>query len=156
MATASVFTRVALPEMLKYNYDRKLAIGSIAAAGTFATMIPPSGILILYGIFTEVSIGQLFMAGVIPGMLTAVAYTTLILFRAWRNPELAPLVPERYGLRTKMISVLYTWPILLLAALVLGGIFLGWFTPNEAGGIGAFGALLIVVMNRGVPDTPAI
>jgi len=149
MATASVFTKVALPEMLKRNYDKKLAIGSIAAAGTFATMIPPSGILILYGIFTEVSIGQLFMAGVIPGVLTAFVYAALIMLRAYRNPELAPETQDRYDLKTKLISLLYTWPILLLGALVLGGIFLGWFTPNEAGGIGAFGALLIVLFSKG-------
>jgi C4-dicarboxylate transporter DctM subunit len=149
MATASIFTKVALPEMLKRNYSKELAIGSIAAAGTFAVMIPPSGPLILYGIFTEVSIGQLFMAGVVPGVLTALVYAFLILFRSWRNPKLAPEISEYYDLRTKIVSLLYTWPILLLGFLVLGGIFFGWFTPNEAGGIGAFGALLIAIAYKG-------
>jgi len=150
MATASVFTKVALPEMLKRNYSKELAIGCIASAGTFAVMIPPSGPLILYGIFTEVSIGQLFMAGVIPGALTALVYTALIIVRCWRNPSLAPKVSQYYSLRTKMASLLYTWPILLLGFLVLGGIFFGWFTPNEAGGIGACGALIIAIMHKGV------
>lgn len=149
LAAAGVFTKVALPEMLKRNYDKELAIGSIAAAGTFATMMPPSGLLIIYAIFTEESIGQLFMAGIIPGIITAFSYAGLIYFRVRKNPDLAPMVTEFFDRRTKVIALAKTWPIFLLAGLVLGGIFAGWFTATEAGGIGAFGALVIVLLNKG-------
>ncbi|RLA91863.1 MAG: hypothetical protein DRG20_00060 [Deltaproteobacteria bacterium] len=149
LAAAAVFTKVALPEMLKRDYSKELAIGSIAASGTFSTMIPPSGLLIIYAIFTEESIGKLFMAGIVPGIITALTYAGLIYFRVWKNPLLAPKVSESYDLKTKTISLLQTWPIILLAALVLGGIFAGWFTATEAGGIGAFGALVLVILNKG-------
>jgi len=149
LAAAGVFTKVALPEMLKRNYNKELAIGSIAAAGTFATMMPPSGLLIIYAIFTEESIGQLFMAGIVPGVITAFSYAGLIYFRVRRNPNLAPMVTEYFDRRTKLIALAKTWPIFLLAGLVLGGIFAGWFTATEAGGIGAFGALVIVLINKG-------
>ncbi|CCK79936.1 MULTISPECIES: TRAP transporter large permease [Desulfobacula] len=149
LAATGVFTKVALPEMLKRNYNKELAIGSIAAAGTFSTMMPPSGLLIIYAIFTEESIGQLFMAGIIPGIITAVSYAVLIYFRVRRNPDLAPITTERFDRRTKLISLAQTWPIFFLVGLVLGGIFAGWFTATEAGGIGAFGALIIVFIYKG-------
>ncbi|RLA95845.1 MAG: hypothetical protein DRG69_02565 [Deltaproteobacteria bacterium] len=150
LAAAGVFTKVALPEMLKRNYDRRLSVGSIAAAGTFSTMIPPSGLLIIYAIFTEESIGRLFMAGIIPGIITAFTYAALIFYMVWKNPQLAPKIAEYYDWKAKFLSLLSTWPIILLAGLVLGGIFAGWFTATEAGGIGAFGALLIVILNKGI------
>jgi len=150
LAAAGVFTKVALPEMLKRNYDKKLSIGSIAAAGTFSTMIPPSGLLIIYAIFTEESIGRLFMAGIIPGFITAFTYAALIFYMVWKNPHLAPKITTYYDWKTKFFSLLSTWPIIFLAGLVLGGIFAGWFTATEAGGIGAFGALLIAILNKGV------
>lgn len=153
LAAAGIFTKIALPEMLKRNYNKELAIGSIAAAGTFSTMIPPSGALILYAIFTEESIGRLFMAGIIPGAITALMYAGFIFLRVWRNPGLAPQVSESYDWRAKALSLLPTWPILLLAGLVLGGIFAGWFTATEAGGIGAFGTLIIVIITKGLRDT---
>lgn len=148
LAATGVFTKVALPEMLKRNYDKTLAIGSIAAAGTFSTMMPPSGLLIIYAIFTEESIGRLFMAGIVPGISTAIMYAALIFIRVWKNPQLAPQITEHFDRREKLLSLLYIWPILLLAGLVLGGIFLGWFTATEAGGIGAFGAFAIVIANK--------
>ncbi len=149
LAAAGVFTKAALPEMLARNYDRRLAIGSIAAAGTFSTMIPPSGLLIIYAIFTDESIGRLFMAGVVPGALTAVVYAALIFLRVLFNPDLAPKVDIQYDWPTRMRALVTMWPILLLAGLVLGGIFAGWFTATEAGGIGATGALVIVLAIKG-------
>ncbi len=149
LAAAGVFTKAALPEMLARNYDRRLAIGSIAAAGTFSTMIPPSGLLIIYAIFTDESIGRLFMAGVVPGALTAIVYAALIFFRVLFNPDLAPKVDIQYDWPTRMRALVTMWPILLLAGLVLGGIFAGWFTATEAGGIGAAGALVIVLAIKG-------
>lgn len=150
LAATVLFTKIALPEMLKRDYDKALAIGSIAAAGTFSTMIPPSGLLIIYAIFTEQSIGRLFMAGIIPGVITASTYGVLIFVRVWRNPRLAPKIKDSFPWKTKAISLLRTWPILMLGGLVLGGIFAGWFTATEAGGIGALGALLIVIVNKGL------
>ncbi len=149
LAAAGVFTKAALPEMLARNYDRRLAIGSIAAAGTFSTMIPPSGLLIIYAIFTDESIGRLFMAGVVPGALTAIVYAALIFLRVLFNPDLAPKVDIQYDWPTRMRALVTMWPILLLAGLVLGGIFAGWFTATEAGGIGAAGALVIVLAIKG-------
>jgi C4-dicarboxylate transporter, DctM subunit len=149
LAAAGVFTKAALPEMLDRGYDRRLAIGSIAAAGTFSTMLPPSGLLILYAIFTGESIGRLFMAGIVPGALSAVVYAVYIYGRAAANPALAPQDTTRYSGRERWRALMTLWPIVLLAGLVLGGIFAGWFTATEAGGIGAAGALVLVVALRG-------
>lgn len=149
LAAAGVFTKAALPEMLSRNYDRRLAIGSIAAAGTFSTMIPPSGLLIIYAIFTDESIGKLFMAGVVPGVLTAAVYVIFIYLRVRMNPSLAPKIDVQFDWPTRLRALLTIWPILLLAWLVLGGIFAGWFTATEAGGIGAAGALAIVLVLKG-------
>jgi tripartite ATP-independent transporter DctM subunit len=148
LAATGIFTKIALPEMLKRGYDRKLSIGCIASAGTFSTMIPPSGLLIVYAIFTEGSIGRLFMAGIIPGIITAIVYTVLIITRVSKNPKLAPKIEENFSFEEKFFAMLRTWPILFLGALVLGGIFAGWFTATEAGGIGAFGSLIYVLLNK--------
>jgi C4-dicarboxylate transporter, DctM subunit len=158
LAAAGIFTKIALPQMLKRNYEKKFAIGSIAASGTFSTMIPPSGLLIVYAIFTDQSIGRLFMAGILPGIISAFIFAGLIFVRAWKNPQLAPIISEHYARKDKLLALLYTWPIVFLAALVLGGIFSGWFTATEAGGIGAFGAFAIAVMNRGLrfSEIPAV
>jgi C4-dicarboxylate transporter DctM subunit len=149
LAAAGIFTKIALPEMLKRNFDKKLAIGTIACSGTFATMIPPSGLLIIYGILTEQSIGRLFLAGFIPGFISAFAFSILIYARVRRNPRLAPPVQESYRWSEKCRAVLSIWPILFFAALVLGGIFAGWFTATEAGAVGAFGTLLFAVGKKG-------
>lgn len=149
LAAAGVFTKAALPEMLARRYDRRLAIGSIAAAGTFSTMIPPSGLLIIYAIFTEESIGRLFMGGIIPGALTAIVYASFIYVRVRLNPNLAPKVDVPFSWQQRMGALATMWPILALGALVLGGIFAGWFTATEAGGIGAAGALAIAIALKG-------
>lgn len=150
VASAAIFTKASLPEMIKYKYDTSLAVGCVAAAGTFATMIPPSILLILYGIFTETSIAKLFLAGILPGLFTVVVYAASIVFRAWRNPKLAPVAKERvFSWKDRVSSFPMMWPIALLVTIVIGGIYLGWFTPTEAGAAGSVAALAIVLVRKG-------
>jgi tripartite ATP-independent transporter DctM subunit len=138
---------IALPEMRKYGYDMKLATASIACAATIGVLIPPSIAFIVYGMITEVSIGKLFMAGVLPGLLFAVLLIGLITIRAILNPSLAPR-GEAASWSERWESSTQTWPIILLMLLVLGGIYSGAVTPNEAGGLGVVGALGIGGITR--------
>ena len=138
---------IALPQMRAYGYDMKLATASIACAATIGVMIPPSLAFIVYGMITEVSIGKLFMAGVLPGILFAAILVLLITVRAWLDPKLAPR-GETSTWRERMEASSGVWPVLVLMVLVLGGIYSGMVTPNEAGGIGVAGALLISVATR--------
>lgn len=138
---------IALPQMKSYGYDMKLATASIACAATIGVMIPPSLAFIVYGMITEVSIGKLFMAGVLPGILFAVILVLLITVRTWINPSLASR-GETSTWRERLQASSGVWPILVLMLLVLGGIYTGIVTPNEAGGIGVAGALLIAVVAR--------
>ncbi|MCW0233454.1 MAG: TRAP transporter large permease subunit [Ferrovibrio sp.] len=138
---------IALPQMKRYGYDMKLATASIACAATIGVMIPPSLAFIVYGMITEVSIGKLFMAGVLPGILFAVILVLLITVRAWLNPALAPRGAVS-SWRERLDASTGVWPVLALMLLVLGGIYTGIVTPNEAGGIGVAGALLISVLTR--------
>ena len=141
MAVGAVFGRVSLPEMQKYGYQKSLALGCVAAAGTFACMIPPSALFIIYGIFTETSIGRLFLAGVIPGLITAVVYAASIIIRVKRNPKLAPQpVETAFSLLEKIFAVKDIWPTLTLAMAVLGGIYSGIFTVTEGAAVGCGGA----------------
>jgi len=153
LATAGIFTKIALPEMLKRGMDKKLSIGTISSAGTFATLIPPSGLMIIYCILTEQSIGRMFMAGFVPGFISAFAFSALIYIRVRRKPSLAPLVKEGYRLSEKARALVSIWPIIFFAALVLGGIFAGWFTATEGAAVGAFGTLLFAVVKKGVRQT---
>ncbi|MGV0820853.1 TRAP transporter large permease [Martelella sp. AMO21009] len=136
---------IALPEMRAHRYDMKLATASIACAATIGVMIPPSLAFIVYGMITEVSIGKLFMAGILPGVLFAVILIGFITIRAALYPELAPR-GEKSTWSERIRSSLSTWPILLLILLVLGGIYSGAVTPNEAAGLGVFGALAIATL----------
>lgn len=138
---------IALPQMKAYGYDMKLATASIACAATIGVMIPPSLAFIVYGMITEVSIGKLFMAGIIPGVLFAIILVGLITIRATLNPALAPRGPVSTW-PERLDASKGVWPILLLMLLVLGGIYSGAVTANEAGGIGAAGALLIALVMR--------
>ena len=148
-SSASLVTigSVALPEMKKYKYDPRLATGTVAAGGTIGILIPPSLGFILYAILTEESIGRLFMAGIIPGILEVVFYVGLIYFMCRMNPSLGPRGPKT-AMRDKIRSLKNTWPVLLLFALVIGGIYGGIFTPTEAGAVGAFGAMVIILFMR--------
>lgn len=133
---------IALPQMRSYGYDMKLATASIACAATIGVMIPPSLAFIVYGMITQVSIGKLFMAGLIPGILFTVILIGLITLRAMLHPGLAPR-GETSSWGDRLRSVRATWPVILLMALILGGLYSGAVDANEAGGLGVFGALVI-------------
>ncbi len=133
---------IALPQMRAYGYDMKLATASIACAATIGVMVPPSIAFIVYGMITEVSIGKLFVAGILPGVLFAVILIALITLRAALNPALAPRGATS-SWKERLESSAKVWPVLLLMLLVLGGIYSGVVTTNEAGGLGVFGALLL-------------
>jgi len=142
VAAAATFTRIALPEMDRLGYDRKQALGCIAAGGTLSALIPPSIALVIYGIVTEQSIGELLIAGIIPGIVSAGIYMGMIFIRGKINPQLAPAA-HGVSWKEKISSLRGIWGILLLGMLVLGSIYTGFATPTEAGAIGAFGSLLI-------------
>jgi len=139
--------KVALPAMRKYHYDDNLALGSIACAGGLAFLIPPSVVLIIYGVLTQTSISKLYMAGFIPGVLLAGLFIGVIMLITLRRPTAGPAGPKT-SLKSKIISLKLTWPTVLLFLVVLGGIYLGVFTPTEGGAVGAFGALVITAAMR--------
>lgn len=146
-ATAAAMGEVAFPEMKKLGYDNKLAAGCIAAGGSIGILIPPSLGFILYGLLAQQSIGKLFMAGVIPGILEVVIYSITILVLCRINPRLGPPGPQT-TMREKASSLKNVWLMIGLFTLVLGGIYMGVFTPTEAGAVGAFGAIAIALIGR--------
>ena len=148
LACTAAMGRIAVPEMLKANYDRGLATGTVAAAGTIGSMIPPSILLIIYGIFVEQPISQLFLAAFVPGVLTALMYAVMVSVRATLNPKLAPEVHETVNMRERILAVRDTWPVVLLVVGVFGGLFSGLFTPTEAGAVGAALSFLIALGKR--------
>lgn len=147
LATAATMGTVALPEMKKYKYDMALSTGAISAGGTLGILIPPSVVLVIYGILTETSIADLFLAGFIPGLLEAAFYMITIAIVCRINPTAGPAGP-RSTLGEKVSSLKETWPILLLFTIVIGGIYSGIFSPSEAAGVGAFAALIIAIGQR--------
>jgi len=147
LATTVIFGKIALPVMLEYKYDRSFALGTIASAGTFSAMIPPSYGLVLYAMLTGTSIGRLFLAGIIPGLITATIYSLSIIYRAKNNPKLTPKkIEESFTFKDKIVAVKDTWGIVLLIVIVLGGIYSGFFTPTEAAAAGAFAALVLGII----------
>jgi len=147
-ATAATMGSVALPEMKKYNYDPKLATGSLAAGGTIGVLIPPSASFILYGIITEQSIGKLFLAGIIPGILMTLLFILSIYVRVRLTPSLAPQPSPRPPIKTMVASLGGVVEAALLFGLVMGMLFTGLCSPTEAGAVGAFGSLLIGLVRR--------
>ena len=141
-AAAAVMGKVAIPEMQRYNYDTKLAAGSVACSGTIASMIPPSVVMVIYGIITEQSVGTLLIAGFLPGILEAVLYSGMIYTRCRINPSLGGALPAA-SWKERIFSIRGIWGMVVLMVIILGGLYIGVFTPTEAGGIGAFGALLM-------------
>ena len=147
VATAATMSKVALPEMKRYKYSESLATGSVAAGGIIGILIPPSVVLVLYGVLTETSIGDLFIAGFLPGILTIVGFMLVVVVVTRLNPASGP-AGERVSLKEKFAALGRTWAIILLFGLVIGGIYFGVFTPTEAAGIGAVGAFAISALRR--------
>lgn len=152
LAAAAVFGRIALPEMQDRKYDKSFSLGCIAAAGTFSVMIPPSGTLIILSILTEQSVGSLFMAGIIPGLFTAAAYSISIIIRCILNPKLAPMTDnmQKYTFVEKLKYSIKIWPLLLMIIVVLGGIYSGVFTPTESASAGVFLSLFFGIWKGGL------
>lgn len=147
-ATTATVAKIALPEMNKYNYKSSLSTASVAAGGTLGILIPPSVILILYGILTSEPIGALLMAGIIPGILQILLFMITVYILVRREPALAPQREGKADTAEKLHTLKNIWPFLGLFLATIGGIYLGIFTPTEAAGIGAFGALFFAVISK--------
>lgn len=148
VATAAVFARVAIPEMLKSGYDRTLAAGVVAAGGTLASLIPPSAILVIYAIIVEESVGALLLAGFLPGIVSAIIYALIIVFWAKLHPQAGPPT-RRYSLKEKVQALPGVVPILSVVVIIVSAIYTGWATPTEAGALGAF-VVLVMAMTNGM------
>jgi C4-dicarboxylate transporter DctM subunit len=148
LASTTVLASVCLPEMRRGGVDKMLACGTVASVGPIAQMIPPSILMVIYCIITGASLGQLLIAGIIPGLLLAMGFMVLAYLRVKRNPSLAPLLTEHVTWKDRFQSLVHVWGILLIAVMVLGGIYSGAFTPNEAGAFGAFGAFLLANLKK--------
>ena len=143
IATAAAMGRITIPEMLKVKYDKGLAAGVVASAGTLGTLIPPSILMVIYGIFAEVSIGKLFIAGILPGILTATVYAGMIVIRCRLNPALAPNIEFKASWGQRFASLRDIWPLGVLIVGIIGGLYGGIFTATEAGAVGALMAFII-------------
>lgn len=146
VACSAAMGRIAVPEMVKYRYNPELATGTVAVAGTIGALIPPSIIMILYGIIAQQSITGLFLGGISAGILTAIGYIMVILIRVKLKPELAPDTNESFPLADKVWALKDTWPVILIMVGIFGGLFGGVFTPTEAGAVGAFLALVVAAI----------
>ena len=147
-ATTATVGRITLAEFDKLGYDRRLAMGSLAGAGTLGFLIPPSLIMIVYAILSEVSIGKMFMAGILPGLLLAGIYSSYIIYRGIRNPGIAPRTQESYSWRERTVGLKDLAPTLLLILIVLGSIYGGVATPTEAAAVGVLGGTIFALINR--------
>ena len=150
MAATAVFSKIAVPEMMRLNYDKKFACGVVAAAGPIDAMIPPSGLMVLYCILTGVSLGKVMIGGIIPGVLTALAYMGMIYIRARLNPNLGPPSRESFSLREKTAAIGWLTPVLIVVIVMIGGIYVGIFSPVEAGAVGAFSVFAVVLARRSI------
>ena len=145
LATAATMSKVAMPSMRRFGYSDSLATGSIAAGGTLGILIPPSVLLVIYGILTQQSIGKLFAAGILPGLIGVLFYLFAVRYVTWRRPEAGP-AGERQDWAQRMRALSSVWGVLLLFVLVMGGIYGGVFSPTEAAGIGAMGAFAFALL----------
>jgi tripartite ATP-independent transporter DctM subunit len=146
-ATAATFATIAVPEMDRYNYDKRLSCGTVATVGTLGILIPPSVVLIIYGILTETSIGRLFLAGIIPGLMIAASFAVTLYGWCKVNPELGPK-GDRSTWRERFASLPPVLGVIIIFILVVGGLMQGFFTPTEAGSVGTFAVLLLTLAKR--------
>jgi tripartite ATP-independent transporter DctM subunit len=149
IATAATMGRVAMPEMRRMGYDDRLASASVAAGGTLGVMIPPSILFVIYGLMTEQSIGKLFAAGVLPGLLGMLLYMLAIRWWTARHANLGRAMP-RAGAAQRRAAIVAVWPVVVLFGVVLGGMYAGFFSPTEAAGVGAFGAVVLSFLHGGM------
>jgi len=145
VASSAVLGKICIPEMRKLGYDQSLAAGSVASCANLSSMIPPSGLMIVYSIFTEQSLSKLFIAGILPGLLIILLFSVMIVTRVSLNPKLAPAMDEPVSWQSRFASLRYAWQIVLIAAVILGGIYTGTFTVTEAGGAGALTAFFLML-----------
>lgn len=147
-ATTATVGKITLPELLKRNYDRGLCLGSLAGAGTLGFLIPPSMVMLVYGIVADVSIGKLFIAGLAPGLILAIGFSGYVVVRCLFNPELAPRSDLAYTWDDRLKSIPLLMPVIFLIVMVLGSIYLGWATPTEAAAVGVVGSLFFAFISR--------
>ena len=148
VAAAAAMGSVALPEMRRFGYDPKLGCGVIAAGGTLSFLIPPSLGFVVYGMLTEQSIGKLLISGILPGLLMSAAFIACVITLVGMNPALAPRSTEKVTFRDKLVALKGVWEVLLVFFIVMGGIYLGFINPTEAGAIGATALFIIVIIKR--------
>ncbi len=146
LATVATIGRVAMPQMQRHGYDASLSSATVAAGGTLGVLIPPSILLVIYGLLTQSSIGRLFIAALVPGVLGAMLYALAIVVKVGIDPGLAPRA-ERTDWTGRMRLLGRIWPVVVLFATVIGGIYLGWFSPTEAAAVGAVGAFLLALLS---------
>jgi len=147
IATAATMAKVAYPSMKRFHYSDRLAAGAIAAGGTLGIMIPPSTLMVIYGVFTETNIGKMFAAGILPGLLGAMLLCLAVQWSCWRDPRAGP-PGERANWRERFASLRGIWPVAVLFVFVIGGIYGGLFTATEGAGMGAFGAMVFALWRR--------
>lgn len=151
VASAAIFTKIAIPEMGRLGYDKKFAAGTVAGSSVLGMLIPPSLLMIVYGSLSDVSVGKLFIAGVLPGILLSTIFIIGVIIMSYIWPEMMPTTKESQIInsdKTLMQIIFKPWAAVLLIILVLGGIWFGFFTPTEAGGIGALGAFILALSKR--------
>jgi len=147
-ATTATVGKITLEELSRRGYDKDMALGSLAGAGTLGFLIPPSLIMIIYGVLSDTSIGKLFIAGIIPGLILGGMYSTFIIIKALINPNIVPKETEKFTFIEKLKSSRELFPVLFLIFIVLGGIYLGFTTPTEAAAIGVIGSYLLALIFR--------
>ena len=148
LATAATMSKVAMPSMRKYGYSDALAAGSIAAGGTLGILIPPSVVMVIYGILTETNIGKLFIAGILPGLVAIACYLAAVAVTVRMDAKAGPR-GERVTWHERLVAIGDVWGVLILFLIVIGGIYGGIFTPTEAAGIGAGGGLVFLLLRKG-------
>ena len=148
IACSAAMGRIAVPEMMRYRYDPSLATGTVAVAGTIGALIPPSIIMILYGVIAQSSISKLFLGGITAGLITVLGYVMVIYLRVKIDPSLAPDANEKIPFQEKIASFKETWPVVAIMVGIFGGLFAGVFTPTESGAIGSTLACIVALLKR--------